>query len=301
MKLLPLICFIVSTTALSAKESSAMEMLDRIISQPGSYSQVCDVMTMPQDIPYRAFQISDFAGASLSEKNHALMTKNRDALVKAMRDRLLEIDFSREAKQPTEDLSVKDTENDGDPYGADPNSLSPLLLQMILDLDAIEALPELLAVEKKIVASIAKAKDDKSAKPPITYGWFVSPADGGYDENEPEAKRDRRLSLFQARVAQRDLVMVMAVLMREKKYEPYLKTAIEAAYVKGLRLHAEENKLSTFKKGDEIPGEAEGVEIEIDSVTGIAYHKYHSVSIPYSRESRDEVRATAEKWITEHP
>jgi hypothetical protein len=301
MKLLPLIFLIVSATVLSAKESPAKEMLDRMISQPGSYSQVCDVMTMPQDIPYQAFQISNFAGASLSEKNQILATKNRDVLVKAIRERLLGIDFAHAAKQPTEDLSVKDTDSDGDPYGADPQSLNPLLLTMIHDLHAIEALPELLVVESKIVAAIAKAKDDASAKPPVTYGWFVNPINESYDENEPEAKRDRRLSLFQARVAQRDLVMTIALLMREKSYEPFLKTSIEADYAKGLRLHAKENKLQAFKKGDVIPNEIEGMEIEVDPILGIAYQKYHSVSIPYSRESRDEVRAAAEKWIAEHP
>ncbi len=301
MKLLPLACLIFSFTTAFAKESPASKLLDQLISQPGSYSQVCDMMTMPEEIPYRAFQITDFAGASFSEKNQTLIGKNREPLVKAIRERLLEIDFSREAKQPAEDLSVKGEEGDGDPYGADPKSLNPLLLGIIQQLNAIEALPELLAVEGKIVTAIAKAKDDATAKPPVTYGWFVNPDGTTYDENEAEAKRERRLDLFQARVAQRDLVMMIAVLMRGKKYEPYLNTALEKTYVKGLKAEAEKSKSPQFSETEVIPNEIDDQEIERDPISGITNHKYTSVSIPYTRESRDEIRAIAEKWIAEHP
>ncbi|NJM38068.1 MAG: hypothetical protein HC845_09555 [Akkermansiaceae bacterium] len=301
MKLLPIACLVFSFAASFAKESQASKLLDQIISQPGSYSQVCDVMMMPQDVPYRAFQISDFAGASFSEKNQNLLRKNRDILVKSIRERLLEIDFSREAKQPAEDLSVKGEEGDGDPYGADPQSLNPLLLDIILQLNATEALPELLAIEGKIVAAIAKAKDDASAKPPVTYGWFVNPEGSEYDENEPEAKRERRLGLFQARVAQRDLVMTIAKLMRKEKYEPYLKTKLEAAYVKGLKEDAKEFKFPQFSQSDVVPNEIEGEEIERDEISGVTNRKYTTVSIPYTRESRDEIRAAAQKWIAAHP
>ncbi len=300
MKLLILACQIALFAPLLAKEFPADALLDKIISQPGSYSQVCDVVTVPEDVPYRAFQITDFAGASFSKKNQELIDKNREILVKAIRKRLLEIDFSRETKQPAEDPAAKEEESDGDPYGADPKSLNPLLLTMIQQLHAIEALPELLEIEKKLVAEIAKAKDNASAKPPVTYGWFVSPVSENYEDNEPEAKRERRLSLFHSRVAQRDLVMTMAVLMREKKYEPYLKTSLENSYVKGLKRKVEKDKIPQFKK-DEVSANEIDDEIAMDPVSGIFHGEYTSISIPYTRESRDEIRAAAAQWISEHP
>ena len=276
-------------------------LLDKIISYPGSYSQVCDVMSMPEDIPYQAFVISDFEGSGFSKSNQALIDKNRKPLIKAVRARLLALDFSRKPTPPLED--PKPEENmDGDAFGYDPASLNPLLLRLIRRLHAIETLPELLVVEQKLVKEIAKAKDDSKAAPPVVAGWLVG-MEGSYDENakDDEAQRDRKANLFNARVAQRDLVMVMAVLMREKSYPAYLKTSIETAYAKGLKIQSKQGDLAKFKSGEPIPKELKHLEIEIDPITRLPRARYSPVKIPYTRESRDEVRAAAEKWITEHP
>lgn len=284
---------------LSAEEVSAEKLLDQVISRPGSYSQVCDVMTAPPDIPYQLFQITDFMGASLSKSNQALVDKNRDGLVKALRSRLLAIDFSRKAATPVVD--PKPEENfDGDAFGCDPKSLSPIMLTLLQQLRGIEALPELLVVEQKLVEGIAKAKEDAKAAPPEVTGWQVAEESEEYDENEPEAKRDRRVNLFQARVAQRDLVMLMATLMREKSYKPYLETTLEAAYVKGLKAEAKERGYDKIKSS-EPPTEIEGVDVLVDPITKIIRPAYFSVKLPYTRESRDEIRAVAAKWIAEHP
>jgi hypothetical protein len=283
-----------------AEELSAEKLLDQVISRPGSYSQVCDVMTAPPDIPYQLFQITDFMGASLSKSNQALVEKNRDGLIKALRSRLLAIDFSRKAAPPVAD--PKPEENfDGDAFGCDPKALSPIILTLLQQLHGIEALPELLVVEQKLVEGIAKAKDDLKAMPPEVAGWSVGEMRENYDENEPEAKRDRRTGLFQARVAQRDLVMLMATLMRELSYTPYLETTLEAAYVKGLKAEAKKRGYDKIKVGAEPLTEIKGMDVAVDPVTKIIRPAYFSVKLPYTRESRDEIRAAAAKWIAEHP
>ncbi len=281
-------------------QSAGQESLfDKVILYPGSYSQVCDVMTMPEDIPYQAFIISDFEGAAFSKANQTQIEKNREPLVKAIRAHLLALDFSRKASQPKED--PKPEENmDGEAFGCDPASLNPLLLRLIRQLHAIETLPELLLVEQKLVREIAKAKDDAKAAPPVVNGWFVH-EEGPYDETANEARRDRKINLFNSRVAQRDLVMLMAVLMREKSYPAYLQTSIETAYAKGLKTQSKQGDLTKFKSGEPIPKELEHLDIEIDPITRLPRAHYSSVKIPYTRESRDEVRAAAEKWVTEHP
>ncbi len=257
-------------------------------------------MVAPSDIPYQLFQITDFAGASLSKSNQALVDKNRDGLVKALRSRLLAIDFSRKAAPPITD--PKPEENfDGDAFGCDPKALSPMMLTLLQQLHGIEALPELLVVEQKLVDGIAKAKDDAKIMPPEVAGWFVGEMREDYDEKEPEAKRDRRTKLFQARVAQRDLVMLMATLMREKSYKPYLETALEAAYVKGMKVEAKKQGYDKIKVAAESPKEINGMDVVVDPVTMIIRPAYFSVKLPYTRESRDEIRAVAEKWIAEHP
>ena len=90
-------------------------LLDQLILFPGSYSQVCDVMSMREDLPYQAFVITDFQGAGFSKSNQARIDKNRKPLVKAIRARLLTLDFSKKASPPQED--PKPEENmDGDAF-----------------------------------------------------------------------------------------------------------------------------------------------------------------------------------------
>lgn len=300
MKFLPLLPLLMAPLLLHAQEPAAAErLLDQVVSHPGSYSQVCDVMSAPPDIPYQLFRITDFAGASLSKSNQALVDANRDGLLRAIRSRLLAVDFSRKAVPPAKD--PKPEENfDGDAYGCDPGALSPILLTLVEQLHGIEALPELLTVEQRLVQGIARAKDDAKAAPPEVTGWNVAEELGSYDENEPEARRDRRVRLFQARVAQRDLVMLMAKLMREKSYKPYLATALETAYVKGLRAESKARGYDRIRTG-EPPKEIKGVEVTVDPLTRIIHPSYFTVKHPYTRESRDEIRAVAMKWIAEHP
>lgn len=301
MKLALLAGKIAVLSSLVAQAAVEEPLLDKVISHPGSYSQVCDVLTAPTDLPYRAFQLSSFTGASFSKANLAKVRENRESVVKEIRARLLELDLSTAAKTPAEDPTPEEN-NDGDAFGCDPKTLNPLLLELIQETHAIEALQELLVVESKLVKGIAEAKDNVKTPPPVVSGWYVA-NEGAmeYDENEDPAKRDRRVNLFQARVAQRDVVMTIALLMREKSYTPYLKSGIEAAYAKGLKAMAKKEGLEKFKPGAPLPPELEGRDISLDPVTKIPVEQYSTVAIPYSRESRDEIRAAAGKWISENP
>lgn len=297
MKKLSIFCHIIALTSLQAQNPAAGDLLDKTISYPGSYSQVCDVMTVDTDIPYRAFELTDFSGASFSKTNQALIDKNRDILIPAIRARLLDVNFTRKVKFPVED--PKPEENfDGDAFGCDPKSLNPLLLDLIQRLHAIETLPELLIVEQKLVKGIAQAKKDPNYPAPLTAGWFVGFLTTN-SENQSDAERDRFSNLFQARVAQRDLVMLMALLMREKSYIPYLKTSLETAYARGLKKAAA--VYPTYKVGDPIPEGKYGRDFKLDPIVHVLRRERDFVSIPYTRESRDEVRSAAAKWIIEHP
>ena len=284
--------------SLSRGAEDGAALLEKVIQFPGSYSQVCDVVTAPSDLPYTAYQLSGFAGASFSKANLAAIKGNRESLVKAIRARLPEIDLTRKAAEPKQDPAPEEN-FDGETVGCDPKVLNPLLLEIILTLDATETLPELLALESKLVAGIAKAKDDAKTAPPQVQGWFVGEELDHYDENEPEAKRDRRIQLFQSRVAQRDLVILMGRLLREKNYGPYLTASLEKAYVKGIKKEAQENGLADYKPGQPLPEDKKDWEVKLDPVSKVPVTAYSSVSIPYTRASRDEVRAAAERWIKE--
>lgn len=289
-----------AAAGLAVAKDAGEALLDKVIAFPGSYSQVCDVMTAPQDIPYRVYVLSDFAGASFSARNLKEVEKNRDSLVKAIRARLLAVDFNRAPKEPGKDPKPEES-FDGDDTGCDPVTLNPLLLDLILKLKAVEAMPELLAVEDRLVKAIAAAKDDAKAPAPRVDGWHVGMENENYDENEPQEKRDRRIHLFNSRVAQRDLVITMAKLMRDKSFKPALATSLEKAFLKGIRKEAKEEGFDSLKPGQEIPKKFEGYEIMFDPITKLPFRLYMPVKVPYSRESRDEVRAAAAKWIAEHP
>ncbi len=297
MKVASLLCHVLWITALQAKDTPATSLLDRIISHPGSYSQVCDIMTVEVDIPYRAFELTNFAGASFSKANQALIDQNRDTLISAIRARLLEINFTREVKFPIEDPQPEEN-FDGDAFGCDPQFLNPQMLALIQKLHAIETLPELLAVEQKLVKKIEQAKNGLKSPVPLVAGWFISYR-ATDSKDQTDEQRDRFSKLFRARVAQRDLVMLMAVLMREKSYGPYLKSSLETAYVIGLKKNAA--GYPKHKPGDPLPEEQYGNEFHLDPVTRILRREHDFVSIPYTRESRDEVRAAAEKWVAAHP
>ena len=196
MKIATLLSHVLWITALQAQEQPAALLLDKLISSPGSYSQVCGFLSAEADIPYRAFELTDFLGARFSKANQSLIDQNRRPLIQAIRARLLDVDFTREAKFPVEDLEPEQNFH-GAAYGCDPKSLNPLLLGLIQQLNAIETLPELLIAEQKLVKGIAQAKNDPISPAPFVAGWFV-----GFtiDRNEKLSKigQEKRSNLFQA-------------------------------------------------------------------------------------------------------
>ena len=273
-------------------------LLNEIIAHPGSYSQVSKGVNMPQDVPCRAFEISNFLGASFSKSNLAKVAENRDTLVPAIRARLLAIDFARPARQPSADPEPEISRN-RDNFGCDPLTLNPLLLELIKELQAIEALPELLAVEQKLINGLAAARDDAQVPPPIVSGWPLA-IEGSHEENQEIAKPNLKIDYFRACVAQRDLVILMALLMREKSYEPYLRTKIEMNYRVELISSGREGGFFQLKNRKR-PEELKSMDLEIDSITGMVRRKQTPVSIPYTRYSRDEIRACAEYWVSKQP
>lgn len=275
------------------------ELLDKLIAAPGSYSQVCDVLTVSPEIPFKAFEIQDYAGAYFSDANLALMKARRGELVEAVRKRLGEIDLTREPVTPKPDpKATKQDREMADCFGADPRSLNSFLFEIIRQTSATEAMPELLSLEMRLVDAIEKAK--AGGKPPEVSGWYAAMMGEEYDENEPESKRERRSKLNRSRIAQRDLVTLIATLMRGEKYAPYLATDFEKAYVAGLKKQAKEAGYPTLAADAEIPKKLRELAVLRDPISGILYDKYQQVEIAYSRPLRDGVRAAAEKWVAEH-
>ncbi|MGC4013563.1 MAG: hypothetical protein QM755_03440 [Luteolibacter sp.] len=296
-----MVALLLVTSSLHAGESAdGTTLLDKLISAPGAYSQVCNPSSAPQDLPFRAYSLNGPRGAWFSKANLAAIKDNGPALVQAIRPRLAAIDLSRQAVSPPID-QTPETSLGGDGFGCDPQTLNPLLLQLIKNLDAIETLPELLSLEDKLTQGIEKAKEDANAPVPVVSGWSVLNLRPQRIGSAGSNISDLHDSLFQARVAQRDLLMLMAQLMRNRAYAPYLTSRLEAAYAKGIRAQVAKNGLTSYKPGEPLPKKLEGVEIDIDPIVKVPKFRYNTVTVSYSREARDEIRAAATKWISEHP
>jgi hypothetical protein len=307
--------FPIAAALMISGQSLAQEIsLSNLINWPGSYGQMCSIPYAPKDLPYQLYGLYTFRSAAFSPAKLKAAQENRTALIAQIRDCLLKIDFSKKPGTVAKDPHP-DQQTFGDSMGCDSSSLNPLLLRLILSLQATEALPELLIVEEKLVKAIATAEADADARAPWVDGWLLVSDERTTDSDtihlsdikkaRPQSKLSRekseRLSqLFNARAAQRDLLITMCLLLREKKYEPFLNTSLEKAFVAGIKKQAEEEKFSKLKPGDPIPEELKGL-IEFDPVTGLPYKSYPAITAPYTRESRDEVRAVAQRWIAEHP
>jgi hypothetical protein len=279
-------------TVQPAFAETGTDLLDKLITAPGSYSQVCISSSISEGIPIEAFRIQDNSGTNFSDSNIELMEAHREELIPAIRLRLGAIDLSKEPKSPKSDPNASKNERMmSDCYGADPYSLNSFLLEIVKRTKAIEVLLELMTLEANLSKSIVNA--ERGGSLPEVSGYYMLVDGDGYNDNEPPAAIERRRDLNRSRIVQRDLVMLIAILLREQKFEPYLATDFEKAYVEGLREQAHERGLDAPEKKDDS-------HIKIDPISGIRHYDYHNVEIPYSRQLRVGVRRAARKWISEN-
>jgi hypothetical protein len=231
--------------AAAAPEKPAMaEKLDQLLRHPGSYSQICDAMESAFPAPIPGFRSIMHGEAGFSKTNLDFIKKNRAKLLPALAAKLKSVDLLREPKPQPKDPAVKESEPEADPVGVDPACFNTLLLTMIEELDAVEVLPELLAVEEKYHALLTAGEKDAQAPLPQTDGdgAGVFPSNllkegEEYDKLTPEraAEVERQQAVFAAQAVHRDILAVMVRLMRKPGYPPMLASDLEKTYGKLLR------------------------------------------------------------------
>src|SRR5262249_49424967 len=94
---------------------------------------------------------------------------------------------------------------------------------------------------------------------------------------DPYKPTQRNERLFAARVYQRELLSVIATLLRHEKFEPLLKSDIEARY----------NKLLKGEKDPQAPPPSD-------------YERY-GLYMPYTPELRQEIRGFASEFLKQPP
>lgn len=208
-------------------DPGAAKLLDQTIRNPGYWSQMCSIPPpLPFDVPLPLYSLAVERFSTLTPENVSRLQAQRAEVVREIIARLHNLDLSRRAPQTTGYSSPQNS-------GQDPYALSGLLLQIIIDLNAVETLPELLRLESDLSQRIERANDNPYATlPDLDLDSPVIWQE--MDALHPTPTRHEQ-QLFAARVYHRELLSVMATLLRHEKFEPLLKSDIEARYTEFLK------------------------------------------------------------------
>lgn len=291
-------------TPLSAQDKAAMgAKLDALLRHPGDYSQICDAMMSTFPAPIPGFRSIMHGEAGFSEKNLDFIKKNRAEIIKAVCAKLVSIDPAKAPKPQPPDPSIKKDENgepiaDADPIGTDPEAFSTLLLTIIEETDAVDALLPLLTLEEKFYTLLSAAEKDPGAPIPHADGDGAGVSPGnivGENEDyeamtaERKAEVERKQELFRAQAVHRDMLAVCVRLMRKSGYEPMLASSLEKTYGKLLREKwGTDEQLSKYKKTEDIP-EEDRDSIKYDPVHKVAYMTWMPINIPYTPAIRSQI------------
>lgn len=221
-----LLSFAIAAITLSAHaDPGAAQLLDQTIHSPGSWNQMCAIPPpLPFNVPLPLYSLAVERFSTLTPENVSQLQAQRAEVVQEITTRLHNLDLSKRAPQTTGSSPQNS--------GQDPYALSGLLLQIIIDLNAVETLPELLRLESDLNRQIERANDNPYATLPnldldSPVAWQEM------DALHPPTDHERQL--FAARVYHRELLSVIATLLRHEKFEPLLKSDIEARYSEFLK------------------------------------------------------------------
>ena len=208
--------------------------------------------------------------------------------------RLHKIDLSKPPRVVVGDLSPADSNQD-------PNYLTGVLLEIVLRLKVVEALPELLRLEDALALRLKAAQSAKAASLPALD--LDSPVRWkGYDYgSDPKSQQNQ---LFTVRVYQSELLAVMATLLREERFEPLLRSEIEAHYFDWLKEQAQRPELAKIKRPSDIPVEQRGW-ITFDPIHDLPVSSAGwwgpACSIPNTPQTRLEIRKLVKDFLQLDP
>jgi hypothetical protein len=307
--LLPLLT-VIGFTASAAPKGSKSYTLDDLLRWPGDYSQICDATQMPFPAVIPAFRSIMHGEAGFSKPKMAYIKAHRAEILAGVATKLEKVDLLREPKKQKPDPSLKKDEVDVDPIGVDPNSFNSLLLLLVEDLDGVEVLPQLLALEEKYHTLLLAGEKDPKAPLPKTDGdgAGVGPKNlwkEGEDSEkatpERQAEVDRGYELFSAQAVHRDMLAICVKLMRKDGYEPMLQSDLEKTYGKLLKAKwAGDEELSKIKSNDDIPKEEREDQYRslfFDPIHKVAYRTYPPLEFPYSEDVRTQILTLTKSFI----
>jgi hypothetical protein len=228
----------------AAAKPSAAKLLDEIILEPGHWSQMCATPSpIPFDVPIPLDSLLAPRFFSISQKNFERLQERRDDVVPEIVRRLGRIDLSQVPNAKAKSFSATESHQD-------PSQLTGLMLSIILELDAVEALPELLRLENELNSRLeAAALDKRSSLPDLDLDSPILWA--AMDQSAPPTLE--QLRLFATRIFQRELLSVMATLLRHRQFQPFLRSDFEAKYQAYLKQKAAAGDSGVDRRSHVVP------------------------------------------------
>lgn len=286
------LCLWFGATSVMAKPS-ASELLDEIIRAPGRWSQMCaSPPPVPFDVPIPLYSLATPRFHSVSKENLGRLQKRRPEIVAEVVSRLGKIDLMAPAQVIAGEA--------GSAYsGQDPGYLTGLILQIILELKIVEALPGLLRLEAELALLLKDAEGNKNAKlPPLDLDSPLT-WKGYWDTTNAQPQEAR---VFTARVYQSELLAVMASLLRAERFEPLLRSEIEAYYLEWLKRQSQGPELANIKRPEDVPKEQKRW-ITFDPIYNcpISNPAWHGCWITNTPKVRLEIRKLVKDYLKSAP
>ena len=218
---------------------SGSELLDDIIAKPGNWNQMCGGgAPIAADVPLPLYSGLATRYFFISDANRDRLRARRDDVAPEIVRRLHEFAFSSEIPKPAAaaDRSFSLSES-----GQNPNELSGLMLDVIGEVDTVEALPELLRLEDDLNTRLAAARiGDASDVPLVKLDGDSSLVINNPNDSAKAAQINTKV--FEARIFQREILSTMAVLLRHKSFAPMLKSDYETQCTAYAYLQHERNR-----------------------------------------------------------
>ena len=233
----------------------AHETVERILKEPGAFRQMCEkpVEWWGDDPPLPAYGVAGGQERFISAANFNDLRSNRTKVVADLVERL------QQAFVGEPDLA--------NPLAGANGTASPILLTMLVDLNAVETLPDLVRIEGQI------------------HAWELSRA-AGRSSSEELAVQSAATPLLNgiARGYQRNLLGVMAGILRNEEYGPLRNSDLEKDYRRAMQARS--------ASANKPPRDLNLLQKAIASL-GVRFETPHrgieAVPIPYSESLRDQI------------
>ncbi len=290
------------------------DLVDEAIQRPGDGSQICDA---PEPVPYRppipVYGLAVTQSTYLSEPMKQLLRARRDEVVQELARRLEKLDLLNpptapvKRKKPLLPPLYPPAKPDEFEFATEteqnPRSLGGVMLTVMLELDAVELLPQMLHLEDQLYGIIKTAFDNEKAPlPKIETGGFISWQGQGeefkdvedWDKLPPALKR--RQELFDVQVFDREMLGLMVELLHRKGYAPLASSTLGRIRTLRLRARQLDEDLQKIQSEKDIPADRKDA-IAFDKDAGVPYWRWQAARAPFSDQLRAETRGLVEAYL----